>query len=81
LKPGGMVMLSAGGDLVLSSAVNCFAIGEGYRLHLRPQPHLNLPCHSRQNRDMLAIFSPFSNVKSFTYRNGIREFLFHRDTY
>jgi hypothetical protein len=79
VRPGGMVMVIALGEQVIDQVVNSFVIGDGFRLYLRPQPHLDLPLHFRQNREVLALLAPFRPVKSFIYRNGIREFLFQRD--
>ena len=79
IKPGGMVTVFVLGAKVLSNTVNSFVIGDGLRLHLRPQPHLDLPLHVRQNREVLSLFTPFTPVRSFIYRSGLREFLFRPD--
>ena len=79
LKPGGTVAVIVLGAETLSNTVNSFVIGEGLRLHLRPQPHLDLPLQVRQNREVLSLFTPFTPVRSFIYRNGLREFLFRLD--
>jgi hypothetical protein len=76
VKPGGMVTVFVLGARSLSNTVSSFVIGDGLRLHLRPQPHLDLPLHVRQNREVLSLFTPFTPVRSFIYRNGLREFLF-----
>ena len=79
LRPDGIVMGIVLGKQAIPQAVNSFVIGDGFRLSLRPQHHLNLPFYLRQNREVLALLAPFRPVKSFIYRNGIREFLFQRD--
>ena len=79
VKPMGMVMISALGEKENLPVVNSFVIGDDFQVYLRPQPHLDLRFHGRQNRDVLALFSPFTSVKSFIYRNGLREFLFQRN--
>jgi hypothetical protein len=79
VKPGGMITVFVSGAKALSNTVNSFVIGDGLRLHLRPQPHLDLPLHVRQNREVLSLFTPFTPVRSFIYRNGLREFLFRLD--
>jgi len=79
VKPMGMVMISSLGEQEVIPVVNSFVIRDGFRVHPRHQPHLDLRFHGRQNRDVLALFSPFTSVKSFIYRNGLREFLFQRD--
>jgi hypothetical protein len=76
VKPGGMVTVFVSGTKALSSTVSSFVIGDGLHLHLRPQPHLDLPLHVRHNREVLSLFTPFTPVRSFIYRNGLREFLF-----
>ena len=78
-RPSGMVTVFVLGEHVLSHVVNSFVIGDGFRLHLRPQPHLDLSLHVRQNREVLSLLTPFTPVRSFIYRNGLREFLFQLD--
>jgi 2-polyprenyl-3-methyl-5-hydroxy-6-metoxy-1,4-benzoquinol methylase len=76
VKPGGMITVFVLGAETLSNTVNSFVIGDGLRMHLRPQPHLDLQLHVRQNREVLSLFTPFTPVRSFICRNGLREFLF-----
>ena len=79
LRPGGMAMVVVLGDQYGSSETNAFVVGENFRIHLRPQPHLHLPLRSRQNRDVLSIMAPFIPAKSFICRPGFMEFLFRRE--
>lgn len=79
LKPGGLIVAFVRGEQQLSPVVNSYVISQNFRIHLRPQPHLYLPLHPRQNRDVLAMMSAFTPVKSFVCRHGLREFLFKRD--
>ena len=79
MKPGGMVTVFVLGARSLLNTVSSFVIGDGLRLRLRPQLHLDLPLHVRQNREVLSLFTPFTPVRSFIYRNGLREFLFRLD--
>jgi hypothetical protein len=79
VKPSGIIAVFVLGAKALSNTMNSFVIGDGLRLHLRPQPHLDLPLHVRQNREVLSLFTPFTPVRSFIYRNGLREFLFRLD--
>jgi cytoskeletal protein CcmA (bactofilin family) len=79
LRPGGLVMVFSLGEQMTQTAVNTFVIGEGLRLDLRSQPHLDLHFHTRQNREVLSFFTPLTLVKSFIYHNGLRQFLFQRD--
>jgi hypothetical protein len=76
VKPGGMLMLVAMGEGSGPPASNLYVIEEGFRLRVRSQPDLDPPLHHRHNRDLIAMLSPFKLVKSFIYRNGMREFLF-----
>jgi hypothetical protein len=78
LKQGGLLMVVYRGDQRGPAEVNAFVIGEDSQIHLRPQPHLDLPRHGRQYRKMLTMFSLFNLSKSFVYRGGIKEFLFKR---
>jgi 2-polyprenyl-3-methyl-5-hydroxy-6-metoxy-1,4-benzoquinol methylase len=79
VRPSGMVTVFVLGEHVVSHVVNSFVIGDGFRLHIRPQPHLDLCLHVRQNREVLSLLTPFTPVRSFIYRNGLREFLFQLD--
>jgi hypothetical protein len=79
VRPGGKVVVFVLGDQAVPPVVNSFVIGDGFRVYLRPQPHLDLPMRGRQNRDVLSMMTPFKPVKSFIYRNGLREFLFKHD--
>jgi len=75
VKRKGMVVAMALSQQERNPVVNSFVIGENYRLFVRPQRHMDLPFYFRQNREILQALSPFSAVKSFLYRNGVREFL------
>lgn len=79
LKPGGLLVMFVLGEQRVSSVVNSFVMDPNFRVHLRPQPHLHLPLCARQNRDVLAMMSPLTPVRSFVCRHGLREFLFRRD--
>jgi len=61
------------------SKIHSFVIKDGYRLSFRLQNHLDLPCYYRSNRIITDMLSEFQTVKSFIYRNGVREFLCKRD--
>jgi hypothetical protein len=78
LKPRGMLMLIAMGEQADPALSSSLAIGESFQLHLRAQPDLDLPRNHRHNRELIAMMSPFKLVKSFIFRNGLREFLFER---
>ena len=76
LKPGGMIMLTGFEEYAQSSIICSFVTLDNYRLTFRPQHHLDLPLFYRSNREINALLSEFRLVKSFLYRNGVREFLF-----
>lgn len=78
IRPGGMLVLFVPAEQQVRPGVYSFIVEKGFRLRLRNQPHLDLPAHRRQSRDMLAILAPFTQVRSFIYRNGYKEFLFQR---
>jgi len=79
LRPSGLLMVISLGEQETQRVVNSFVIGEGFRLELRPQPHLDLPFHMRHNREVLSLLAPFTLVKSFIHHNGLRQFLLQRD--
>jgi len=78
-KAGGLVMVCAFNDQRAQRGVDAFVVSNGFQITFRPQPHLNLPPRTRQNRDMMDLLSPYSLVKSFIYRNGVLEFLLRRE--
>jgi hypothetical protein len=78
LKPKGMLMLIAMGEQADPTFSSSLAIGEASRLYVRARPDQDLPRYHRHNRELIAMMSPFKLVKSFIFRNGLREFLFQR---
>ena len=79
LKPRGMMLVTSFEAQSAPSQINSFVIKDRYRLTFRLQAHLDLPWHYRSNRSLTHMLSAFPSVKSFLYRNGIREFLCKRD--
>ena len=79
LKPRGMLLLTGFEESAQSSVIYSFVALDNYRLGFRPQHHLDLPLFYRSNRELTALLSRFRLVKSFLYRNGVREFFFQRD--
>ena len=79
LKSTGLLMLIATEKTPEPAMINTFVIGRGYRLDLRSQHHLELPWYGgRHNRALMSLLAEFNIVKSFRYRNGLREFLFKK---
>lgn len=78
LKPKGLLMVFSFDERTALSQINSFVIQDNYRLTFRLQPHMDLPWFFRNNRSLTSLFSAFTSVKSFLYRNGIKEFLFRR---
>jgi hypothetical protein len=76
LKPGGILLLTGFEESAQSPDILSFVAGDNYRLSFRPQHHLELPLFYRSNRELTALMSRFRLVKSFLYRNGVREFFF-----
>ena len=79
LKPRGMMIITSFEAQTAPAPINSFVIQDNYRLTFRLQNHLNLPWYYRSNRALTHMLSGFPSVKSFLYRNGIREFLCRRD--
>ena len=79
LRPKGLLMVIAFDRKLAPSRIHSFMARDNFELKLQPQAHLDLPWHFRHNRGLLDILSPFSESKSFFYRNGLREFLFQKD--
>jgi hypothetical protein len=79
LKPGGMAAVWVPAEHAAFAVVNAFVMGQDFTVTLRPQTDLQLPAHSRQNREVLAMMAPLTSTKSYLCRPGIMEFLFRRD--
>ncbi len=78
LRPTGLLMLIALEKEPEPATINAFVVGRDCRLDLRPQPHLELPWYSRHNRALMSLLDEYQYVKTFRYRNGLRELLFQR---
>lgn len=79
LRPSGLllaVVQDEHAEYSVESAINSYVISEDFGVLRRPQPHLTLPSKRRNNRALLAMMDPFIPLKSFIYRDGIREILF-----
>jgi hypothetical protein len=79
LEPGGMMLVTSFEEQSAPSKIHSFVIKDSYRLNFRLQNHLDLPFYYRSNRIITDMLSEFQTVKSFIYRNGVREFLCRRD--
>jgi hypothetical protein len=79
LEPRGMMMVTSFEEQAAPSQIHSFVIQEGDQLTFRLQDHLDLPYYYRSNRIITNMLSEFHTVKSFIYRNGVREFLCRRD--
>ena len=76
LKPHGLLFITAFEEQPAPREVCSFVTGKDSRMSLRPQPGLDLPWHYRHYRALISLLMPFPVVKIFSYRIGIREFLF-----
>jgi len=79
LKPRGMMIVTSFEKQWAPSQIHSFVMKDGYQITFRLQNHLDLPRHYYSNRIITSILSEFQMVKSFIYRNGVREFLCRRD--
>ena len=79
LEPRGMMMVTSFEEQSAPSQIHSFVIQDGNRLTFRLQNHLDIPYYYRSNRIITNMLSQFHTVKSFIYRNGVREFLCRRD--
>ena len=79
LKSRGMMLVTSFEQQSAPSQIISFVMQDNYRLTFRSQNHLDLPCYYRSNRILTNMLSEFASVKSFIYRNGVREFLCKRD--
>ena len=79
LKPGGMMTVTSFEKQWAPSQIHSFVMQDAYQIKFRLQDHIDLPWFYHSNRIMAAILSEFQSVKSFIYRNGVREFLCKSD--
>lgn len=75
LKPKGMIIVTSFEEQWAPSQIHSFVIKDRDQVTFRLQNHLNLPRYYHSNRIITDMLSKFSTVKSFIYRNGVREFL------
>lgn len=76
LRPSGILLAVVQDEHhIVDPGINSFVISEDFDVLLRPQPHLSLASQRRHNRALLGMVEPFSPLKSFFYRGGIREIL------
>ena len=75
LEPRGLMIITSFEEQSAPSKVHSFIIKDGYQITFRLQNHLDLPWYYRSNRIVTEMLSEFKTVKSFLYRNGVREFL------
>ena len=78
LRSGGVLALMAHSEKSMLQGVNAYVISEGNRLTPKQQVNLDLPVKIRQNREILKLMLPMTPLKSFVYRDGMREFLFRK---
>jgi hypothetical protein len=79
LKPGGAMIVTSFEKQWAPPETHSFVIEDDCRITFRLQSHLDLPRYYHSNRIMTAILSEFRTIKSFIYRNGVREFLCKSD--
>ena len=79
LKPRSMLIASSFEEPSAPSQIHSFVIKDGDQITFRLQNHLDLPWYYRSNRIITEMLSEFGTVKSFIYRNGVREFLCRSD--
>ena len=79
LKPGGIMIITSFEKQWAPQQTHTFVVNNGCRIRFRLQDHLDLLRYYHSNRIMTAVLSDFRTVKSFIYRNGVREFLCKSD--
>lgn len=75
LKPSGTLLAVVRDEFTTTSTIDSYVIADNFEVYLRPQPHLSLSLRTRHNRALLAIVAPFTPIKSFVSRDGIKEIL------
>ena len=78
LQPSAMLMANTFEERSTPDFVYSYVIQDNFRITFRQQQHLDLPWYYRSNRELISLLATFRLVKSFIYRNGVREFLFQR---
>jgi hypothetical protein len=75
LEPNGQMIITSFEEESAPLKIHSFVIKDGYQVTFRLQNHLDLHRYYRSNRIITGMLSEFRTVKSFLYRNGVREFL------
>ena len=75
LKSSGTLLAVVQGEFTVTATINAYVIADNFGVCLRPQPHLSLSLRTRHNRALLTIADPFTPIKSFVSRDGLREIL------
>lgn len=76
MRPDGLMVLLTLGRQNQNHDIHTFVLRDDFQLKLRPQSQLDLPPVYRPNNELLTALGDFTPLKSFIYRNGLREFLF-----
>ncbi len=79
LKSRGLLMTISFDEQSKLQQINAFVIQDNGRFFLRHQPHIDLPWYYRNVRMLSSLLSAFTPIKSYLYRNGLREMLFCRE--
>jgi hypothetical protein len=79
LVPRGMMSVTSFEKQWAPAKTHSFVIKKGNQIIFRLQDHLDLPRYYHSNRILTSALSGFRTVKSFIYRNGVREFLCKND--
>ena len=79
LVPRGMMSVTSFEKQWAPAKTHSFVIKKGNQITFRLQDHLDLPRYYHSNRILNSALSEFQTVKSFIYRNGVREFLCKND--
>ena len=79
LEPRGLMIITSFEEQSAPTKTHSFVVKNGRQITFRLQNHLDLPSYHRSNRIITEMLSEFRTVKSFLYRNGVREFLCKRD--
>ena len=79
LKPGGTMIVTSFEKQWAPQQTYSFVIEDDCRIAFRLQDHIDLPRYYHNNRIMTDVLSEFRTIKSFIYRNGVRELLCKSD--
>jgi len=76
LKPGGLLLVFLTGNSSFGEVACRFIVKDEYRVKIELKTDMDPPSHVLNNRELFEILHFFEPLKSYIYKNGLKEHLF-----